>query len=226
MGYTKTAWTVEMEITSTLLNKLETQYTAAKYDVDNHDHDDTHYTKTEMDAAFFHGGNDGAGSGCDADTLEGHEAMYFAGVGVPSGLILMFSGATPSGWYDCDGNNGTPDLRDRFVVGAGSSYSVGNAGGSASVTPTATVTVAAHSLTVDEIPTHNHGYTDKYRDGIKVHYNEAAASGSVATGPSDHSRNTGTTGAGDAHGHPGSTFDGESQNNLPPYYALKFIMKS
>jgi len=51
---------------------------------------------------------------------------------VPSGGIIIWSGSAgsiPSGWYLCDGNNGTPNLVDRFVVGAGSTYAVGATGG-------------------------------------------------------------------------------------------------
>ena len=51
---------------------------------------------------------------------------------IPSNSIIMWSGSIgsiPAGYYLCDGNNGTPDLRDRFVVGAGNSYAVGNTGG-------------------------------------------------------------------------------------------------
>jgi hypothetical protein len=51
---------------------------------------------------------------------------------VPAGGIIMWSGSigsVPSGYYLCDGTNGTPDLRDRFVVGSGSTYAVGNTGG-------------------------------------------------------------------------------------------------
>ena len=54
---------------------------------------------------------------------------------VPSGAILIWSGASnaiPSGYVLCDGQNGTPDLRNRFIIGAGSSYSVGSTGGSTS----------------------------------------------------------------------------------------------
>ena len=70
---------------------------------------------------------------------------------VPSGIICMWSGestAIPSGWHLCDGEEGTPDLRDRFIVGAGSTYEVGNTGGE-----------ATHTLTVNEMPSHNHGFT-------------------------------------------------------------------
>ena len=54
------------------------------------------------------------------------------GTSVPSGGIIMWSGSIgsiPSGYVICNGSNGTPDLRDRFVVGAGNSYAVGNSGG-------------------------------------------------------------------------------------------------
>ena len=53
--------------------------------------------------------------------------------GIPSGFIGLWSGATnaiPSGWVLCDGNNGTPNLQDKFIVGAGSSYAVDATGGS------------------------------------------------------------------------------------------------
>lgn len=63
----------------------------------------------------------------------------------------MWSGASnaiPSGWWLCDGNNGTPDLRNRFIVGAGSSYGVGNTGGSDTVT-----------LSSNQMPSHNHGFS-------------------------------------------------------------------
>ena len=53
---------------------------------------------------------------------------------IPKGLICMWSGSeVPTGWYLCDGENGTPDLRNRFIVGAGDSYAIGNKGGSNTV---------------------------------------------------------------------------------------------
>lgn len=53
---------------------------------------------------------------------------------VPTGLIAMWSGAVnaiPKGWVLCNGENNTPDLRNRFIVGAGNEYSVGDVGGTA-----------------------------------------------------------------------------------------------
>ena len=73
-------------------------------------------------------------------------ATSFSGVGAfVSGMIVLWSGAAnaiPTGFVLCDGNNNTPDLRDRFVVGAGSGYAVNATGGSANAT----------------LPSHYHNY--------------------------------------------------------------------
>jgi len=56
-----------------------------------------------------------------------------AGSGIPSGAIIMWSGNQeniPDGWALCDGTNGAPDLRDRFIIGAGKAYNKGDTGGS------------------------------------------------------------------------------------------------
>lgn len=75
----------------------------------------------------------------------------FVQAAIPSGVILLWSGSIatiPGGWALCNGSNGTPDLRDRFVVGAGSTYSVGATGGANTVTLDAT-----------QIPSHTHTVT-------------------------------------------------------------------
>ena len=59
---------------------------------------------------------------------------------VPSGVILMWSGSTdtiPAGWALCNGQDGTPDLTDRFILGAGKTYQPGTTGGAATVSPPA-----------------------------------------------------------------------------------------
>lgn len=51
---------------------------------------------------------------------------------LPTGIITLWYGSIiniPAGWLLCDGNNGTPDLRNKFVVGAGNTYAVGATGG-------------------------------------------------------------------------------------------------
>ena len=69
---------------------------------------------------------------------------------MPTGIIVMWNSTAasiPAGWQLCNGSNGTPDLRDRFVVGAGTTYSFGDTGGSASVTLTqATMPIHTHVL--------------------------------------------------------------------------------
>ena len=50
-----------------------------------------------------------------------------------SGMIIAWSGLVsdiPTGFVLCDGNNSTPDLRDRFIIGAGNNYNVDDTGGS------------------------------------------------------------------------------------------------
>lgn len=86
---------------------------------------------------------------------------------VPRGIITMWSGATnavPSGWALCDGNNGTPNLKDRFIVGAGQSYGVGNTGGSITQTPSVWtnaagtgIQVAGTAINESQMPWHTHG---------------------------------------------------------------------
>lgn len=70
---------------------------------------------------------------------------------IPRGMIMLWSGevnAIPAGWVLCNGQNGTPNLQDRFIVGAGSGYGVGAIGGKTNI-----------KLTVDQIPSHTHTAT-------------------------------------------------------------------
>lgn len=125
---------------------------------------------------------------------------------VPSGAIIMWGGAlgsVPTGWQLCDGSSGTPDLRDRFIVGAGSSYPVGATGGAAQVT-----------LTIDQIPAHAHSYTDKYTTGER----ESGSHAWDATNDKDPRYSTSNKTTGGAGG-------GQAHENRPPYYALAFICK-
>ena len=126
---------------------------------------------------------------------------------VPTGMVMMWSGASnaiPSGYVLCDGSNSTPDLRDRFVVGAGNSYAVGNTGGASTV-----------ALSVGEMPAHTHDYTDLYvlqqalSPGIDIDFN-------ATTWDPNGTRTLATT----------STGSGSAHENRPPYYALCYVMKT
>jgi hypothetical protein len=142
------------------------------------------------------------------------------GSGFPSGGIIIWSGSSasiPSGWLLCDGSSSTPDLRNRFVVGATSTYAVGATGGSAdaivvSHTHTATSTVTD--------PGHLHTVPPSVSDAIGGGGAQQAYRGS---GPSNTS--TATTGITVATTNASAGSSGTNAN-LPPYYALCYIMKS
>jgi hypothetical protein len=133
-----------------------------------------------------------------------------------AGMIMMWSGSIasiPSGWLLCDGASGTPDLRNRFVVGAGSTYAVNATGGSAdavvvSHTHTATVTDPGHSHVISRIFIESGGNAFD------------AGGGLVGTSVSTQSSTTGITVANSTEGSSGTNA------NLPPYFALAYIMKA
>ena len=134
-----------------------------------------------------------------------------SGATIPSGLISIWSGSTgsiPSGWLICDGTNGTPDLRSSFIIGAGSTYSVGQTGGSADAI------VVSHTHTVTD-PGHKHNIASTGSGAI------ANDSPSGNTGANTTTTDTATTGI--TIQTAGTSGTGA---NLPPYYALAFIMKS
>jgi microcystin-dependent protein len=86
---------------------------------------------------------------------------------IPTGVITLWSGSIisiPSGWVLCNGSNGTPNLQDRFVVGAGSTYAVNAIGGANTVTLDATM-IPAHTHTVSASGTtgnNNVGHTHTF----------------------------------------------------------------
>jgi len=143
-----------------------------------------------------------------------------SGATIPSGLIAIWSGSTgsiPSGWLICDGTNGTPDLRSSFIIGAGSTYSVGQTGGSAdaivvSHTHTATSTDAGHSH-VEQYNGGNSGGGGGISDSA-VTTSTTASNISTAVGFASVSTTISTAGTSGTNA------------NMPPYYALAFIMKS
>jgi len=137
----------------------------------------------------------------------------------PTGVIVLWSGSIgsiPAGWALCNGSNGTPDLRDRFIVGAGSTYAVDATGGSAN----AIVVSHTHTATVTD-PGHTHTTTYEYeRYDTDGDPNLTGGNGnslgsdlvdSATTGISVGISTTGVSG---------------TNANLPPYYALCYIMKT
>jgi hypothetical protein len=212
------------------LNNLETMCEkAVEYIDETVTHLERYYSKEECNSRFFTPVNDGTGSGMICEKLDGMTAQQIINAYVPRGIILAWSGTVdniPSGFAICNGTNGTPDLRDRFIVGAGSVRSQGSIGGSNEVTTTATVTIAGHALTRNEVPLHTHSYVDRYEGGVS--YVQLYPSGGTqkwVSAPSDHPTYTEDTGSGAAHIHPGTYEGTPNQAKMPQYYALLFIMR-
>ena len=236
MAYTPNpTWTSSSLLASALLDNLETQYDEAYSYLSAHNHDSSYYTSTSMLSSFWHAGNDGPGSGLDADLLyySGGNLHYsdFAGLGVEAGLIIWWYGAIaniPAGWTLCDGTSGTPDMRGRFSYGAGGTANPGATGGSTTFTVTGTLTVGAHSVTIAEMAVHSHQFLDKYKTGssffgYSTAYQEAIRSMYTQAGT------TSNAGSGAGHEHSaaeGTSLTGNAVASLPHYYALALIMKT
>ena len=144
---------------------------------------------------------------------------------LPSGVILIWSGSTgsiPSGYVICDGSNGTPDLRNSFVLGAGNSYTVGQTGGSTDAIVVSHTHTATSTSTVTD-PTHTHLSTGNgapngggagsalTNGGNSPGYATAAASTGITVATATSNTSTGVSG---------------TNANMPPYYALAYIMKT
>ena len=162
-------------------------------------------------------------------TVEGNLTVFgsLSGYGsVPVGTIVLWSGNAdniPEGWALCNGQTvnkqKTPDLRDRFVVGAGNSYGVGNTGGKGTFT-----------LTSNQLPSHSH----MYAGDDDVAYAKAGNTGYSAT--NNIVETTGGFDATSSQNNPNfpsriyrTSAAGkntpDSIDNRPPYYALCYIMR-
>jgi len=163
------------------------------------------------------------------------QSPQWSSVGFIAGMIVMWSGTVatiPSGWLLCNGTSGTPDLRDRFIIGARQDDAgVAKTNVTGSLTQTggtkdAIVVSHTHTATVTD-PGHAHTYNAQDRvagggGGYSLSRTNANE-GTNLTGFGSGSINTNTTGISVGNSTEGSS--GTNQN-LPPYYALAFIMKS
>ncbi len=157
--------------------------------------------------------------------------------GVPKGGIIMWSGAVdavPAGWALCNGQNGTPDLRDRFVIGAGLGYSPGTTGG------VATNNIAhSHGLSAESPGTTSagdHQHPVNLTTGAATHNMVSPDNGHAGWATLiDHTHNIngftdwvgGHTHTVNLHSHGGATATAGNStlDNRPPFYALAYIMK-
>ncbi|ETS29943.1 hypothetical protein BB987_10440 [Photorhabdus temperata] len=174
---------------------------------------------------------------------------------LPKGMIMMFSGThAPTGWAFCDGNNGTPDLRSRFVMcgetisETGQSSSKANGSGTGknffknttSTTVSVNVTVGNTALTEAQIPSHKHigGMAYVNYNGMKYGYNYPGGTNMkqilnqsdtvMAAYDAPYYAYTSNTGGGQGHNHSAtasSPYHNHNVDIIPPYYLLAFIMK-
>ncbi|SEO82806.1 hypothetical protein [Propionispora vibrioides] len=136
---------------------------------------------------------------------------------LPIGSIVMWFGSIstiPVNWNLCDGSNGTPDLRNRFVVGAGQEGGIHTAGvngpGSGYYSPGSIGGEDTHKLTIDEMPSHNHSIHGYGGVSFKGSGGDIVPSSGGSYTWTDGIYNTGSD---------------QSHENRPPYYALAYIMK-
>lgn len=141
---------------------------------------------------------------------------------IEAGLIVEFFGLSsniPDGWQLCDGTNDTPNLIDKFILGAGDIYSINDTGGSADAV----------------VPSHNHSNSSTGTDGTLHNHSFATHAftfGSLISEGTDDTfnntrRNT-TTAAAGAHSHTvtvSSEGDAATDKNLPPYFSIIYIIK-
>jgi hypothetical protein len=139
---------------------------------------------------------------------------------LPTGAIILWSGSIgsiPSGYVICDGTNSTPDLRDRFIIGAGSTYAVGATGGSADAI------IVSHTHTATSVVTDpGHTHTN---NAITYGSGGPASSSGGSNLPTTATINSATTGITVATTNASAGTSGTNAN-LPPYYALAYIMKT
>jgi len=196
---------------------------------------------------------DASGKGFNADKVDGYHASDLLAGGVPTGAILLWygslggadghrpivGGSPNNDWHLCNGEtvNGiaTPDLRDRFVIGAGGAYSLGSTGGSATIDLSHTHTVSGNSVAV-ALSTHQHavvGYTALYdRGAVTISYTSGDRQINIPL-VIDHSHaismDTDNPKSSPTHYHPISLTSGSAlsstQSILPPYRAVYYIMK-
>lgn len=173
---------------------------------------------------------------------------------VPVKGIIMFSGTAaevPANWSLCDGSNGTPDLRNKFVISS-QSYDSGDNRWETTITGTGSATggskdshLPSHTHGINTSgnatltdPGHNHGITDPgHSHAISYTNTDSGAGRSEESGnggqSGTNSTNSNTTGISVNSNTTGITLGGSTESqgssnlnqNLPPYFALAFIMR-
>lgn len=150
---------------------------------------------------------------------------------LPKGIIVAWNNATPpTGWALCDGNNGTPDLRGRFIYGFGANKAATmNAVGGLESVPLTTLQMPEGTMIVSKISEDQGNNFSNYGYGyVNDGSTNVAVAGLKPMGTfSSSCGGGGGFGGGFGNQQPGYTFTGKNQGheNLPPYFVLAYIMK-
>ena len=153
------------------------------------------------------------------NALDVTDALGFTPAYWTSGMIMMWAGAilsVPAGWFLCNGSNSTPDLRDRFIVGSGSTYATGNTGGSAN-----SIVVSHSHAAISTDAGHTHVMSNAQARPVT---GTSALYGALDQGTAGPTYTQ--TGFANVSTTISSTGSSGTNANLPPYYALAYIMKS
>ena len=155
---------------------------------------------------------------------------------VPSGLISMWSGtiaSIPTGWVLCNGSNGTPDLRNKFIIGAhsdtaGVAYTtITGSNTTTGGTKDAIVVSHTHTFTGTALGNHNHTLTTNRTQKSGNNTSFMLSDPNVGENLDGSATfNTSSVSAGTPSGTNSTEGSSGTNQNLPPYYALAYIMKT
>ena len=202
------------------LNNMGDQLSEFNSVFNAHLHDDYYYKKADSDAKFW---NFTTKAG-DYDKLDGYEGEAIRNLGLLLNGIYLWGGEfanIPDPTFKlCNGFNDTPNLVGKQLVGAGNNYDVADEGGVDSITPSGSLTIGNHALTIDEIAPHTHTFVDTYNTIISTYGDYGGYLHFY-----NRSRSMAYVGSNSAHGHSGSTFTGTEYEKSGSYIKLPFIKK-
>jgi microcystin-dependent protein len=163
-------------------------------------------------------------------TLPGNLTVQGSFNYLPRGTIVAYNETSaPSGWTLCNGSNGSPDLRGRFIFGNGGSRGMNTTGGAETVA-LATHQMPAHSHVIDANGNHNHGINSDWIVWPPGTYPNSFGGGNRTSGDRSAQgfarlNQFSTHHAGQHSHHIHNTGGGQAHENMPPFYVLTYIMK-